>query len=202
VHNIRIERLWVDVTAGFGRKWKHFFLDLEHHDGLDVESDAHIWLVKHLFLREINADAEEWAGAWNNHKLGLQGNRSSSPNELYFFGMIQEGPRGIGPVDDHHLTESNLRQYGVDWEALEDQQVHSHHDEANGIIHHTVDDSDYLFQCAPERLPHVHVEEPWCPLSDFQVSFLDTQLNWDVRDIGSYQLRWITALDICTQLMT
>ncbi|KAJ6552901.1 hypothetical protein B0H19DRAFT_899411, partial [Mycena capillaripes] len=29
VHNIRIERLWCDVTRGFGRKWSNFFHSLE-----------------------------------------------------------------------------------------------------------------------------------------------------------------------------
>ena len=49
VHNIRIEWLWVNVTSGFGRKWKTFFQDLELHDGLNPDSDAHIWLLHHLF---------------------------------------------------------------------------------------------------------------------------------------------------------
>ncbi|RDX39869.1 hypothetical protein OH76DRAFT_1367079, partial [Lentinus brumalis] len=29
------ERLWFDVTIGFGGKWKTFFLELEHHDDLN-----------------------------------------------------------------------------------------------------------------------------------------------------------------------
>ncbi|KAJ7302577.1 hypothetical protein DFH08DRAFT_722877, partial [Mycena albidolilacea] len=35
VHNTRIERLWYDVTHGFGKKWKVFFLDLETNHGLN-----------------------------------------------------------------------------------------------------------------------------------------------------------------------
>ncbi|KAJ7433788.1 hypothetical protein FB451DRAFT_1064009, partial [Mycena latifolia] len=35
VHNTRIERLWYDVTHGFGKKWKVFFLDLEANHGLN-----------------------------------------------------------------------------------------------------------------------------------------------------------------------
>ncbi|KAG1856404.1 hypothetical protein DFJ58DRAFT_659478, partial [Suillus subalutaceus] len=34
VHNIRIERLWVDFTQGIGSKWKSFFQDLEATSGL------------------------------------------------------------------------------------------------------------------------------------------------------------------------
>ncbi|KAJ7752190.1 hypothetical protein DFH07DRAFT_745091, partial [Mycena maculata] len=35
VHNTRIERLWYDVTHGFGKKWKVFFLDLETNHRLN-----------------------------------------------------------------------------------------------------------------------------------------------------------------------
>ncbi|KAJ3924143.1 MAG: hypothetical protein NXY57DRAFT_866981, partial [Lentinula lateritia] len=34
VHNIRIERLWRDVTQGFGLKWYNFFFSLEVELGL------------------------------------------------------------------------------------------------------------------------------------------------------------------------
>ncbi len=60
VHNIHIERLWVDVTKGFGSKWKVFFWMLESNHGLDVDKDAHIWLLHFLFLHYINADADTW----------------------------------------------------------------------------------------------------------------------------------------------
>ncbi|THH19575.1 hypothetical protein EW146_g1603 [Bondarzewia mesenterica] len=57
VHNTRIEHLWYDVTQGFGQKWKNFFLELEHHYGLDLDRSAHIWLLHHLFLATVNEDA-------------------------------------------------------------------------------------------------------------------------------------------------
>ncbi|KAJ6613120.1 hypothetical protein B0H10DRAFT_1951784 [Mycena sp. CBHHK59/15] len=37
VHNTRIERLWYDVTHGFGHKWKKFFTDLEVYHGLNPD---------------------------------------------------------------------------------------------------------------------------------------------------------------------
>ncbi|THH10681.1 hypothetical protein EW146_g8295 [Bondarzewia mesenterica] len=55
VHNTRIERLWYDITQGFGQKWKNFFLELEHHYGLDPDRPAHIWLLYHLFLATIDS---------------------------------------------------------------------------------------------------------------------------------------------------
>ncbi len=42
---------------------------LEAHDGLDINSDAHIWLLHHLFLSAINTDATVWTETWNNHTL-------------------------------------------------------------------------------------------------------------------------------------
>jgi hypothetical protein len=61
VHNIRIERLWVDITSGFGKKWHDFFTVLESREGLNTNLDAHIWLIHHLFLQFINHDAP-WPG--------------------------------------------------------------------------------------------------------------------------------------------
>ncbi|KAJ7740477.1 hypothetical protein DFH07DRAFT_751592 [Mycena maculata] len=66
VHNIRIERLWCDVTRGFGRKWSNFFLALEFSAGLRPDLDAHIWLIHHLFLPAINQDAIDWVRTWND----------------------------------------------------------------------------------------------------------------------------------------
>ncbi|KAI0368680.1 hypothetical protein BV20DRAFT_947886 [Pilatotrama ljubarskyi] len=61
VHNTRIERLWYDVTRGFGAKWKAFFIELERHHRLDPTLPSHVWLLHHLFLPSINQDAVEWA---------------------------------------------------------------------------------------------------------------------------------------------
>ncbi|KAJ6573654.1 hypothetical protein B0H10DRAFT_1767267, partial [Mycena sp. CBHHK59/15] len=91
VHNTRIERLWYDVTHGFGHKWKIFFTDLEVHHGLNPRLPAHIWLLHDLFLHHINADAQEWAEAWNSHLLQICGERSRSPRDMFLFSMLQDG---------------------------------------------------------------------------------------------------------------
>ena len=56
VHNIRIERLWFDFTAGIGSKWKMFFQELEYQAELDVDLPSHIWLIHYLFLDSLNQD--------------------------------------------------------------------------------------------------------------------------------------------------
>ncbi|KAJ7796811.1 hypothetical protein B0H14DRAFT_2390310, partial [Mycena olivaceomarginata] len=76
VNNTRIERLWYDVTHGFGFKWKKFFFDLEVNHGLNPSIAAHIWLLHHLFLHCIDQDAQEWAEAWNSHNLQIRGERT------------------------------------------------------------------------------------------------------------------------------
>jgi hypothetical protein len=210
VHNIRIERLWVDVTAGFGRKWKVFFRDLEMWDGLNVENDSHIWLLHHLFLPAINADIQDWQGAWNNHRISTPGVRSQSPREMFFFGMLERGPRGLAAVEEEWHGEEDLAGYGVDWEALDDEHIHAHHDATNTgntDLDNDIDDDlvhNPFLNHAPEHLSNVEVPEIRCPLTDKQMQFLDhhpeIQRLPRSRCLGSYRLHWITALRICRSM--
>ncbi|KAG2045915.1 hypothetical protein BDR06DRAFT_1015191 [Suillus hirtellus] len=55
VHNVRIERLWCDLTSGFGLEG--LFQCLEAHKGLDPDLESHMWLLHHLFLDAIDEDA-------------------------------------------------------------------------------------------------------------------------------------------------
>ncbi|KAG9016296.1 hypothetical protein FRB90_003400 [Tulasnella sp. 427] len=112
VHNVRIERLWVDVTAQFGRKWADFFTLLEINHGLDVNNTRHLWLLHYLFLSDINADCAFFAEAWNRHKIKNKGQPARSPSDMFFFDMITNGLRGdLLPAED-------LTTYGIDWEAM------------------------------------------------------------------------------------
>ncbi|PIL36082.1 hypothetical protein GSI_01742 [Ganoderma sinense ZZ0214-1] len=116
VHNTRIERLWYDVTRGFGLKWKNFFLELERCCGLDADNPAHIWLVHYLFLDAINHDAHEWAETWNAHVLHIKGERAASPRELFMFGMVRHGPWGITHiVEPPHEDVADVAAFGIDW---------------------------------------------------------------------------------------
>ncbi|KAH9910863.1 hypothetical protein B0H21DRAFT_782484 [Amylocystis lapponica] len=56
VHNVRIERLWVDVTNQVGEKWSTFFTTLKVRHGLDANNVNHIWLLHYVFLGVINAE--------------------------------------------------------------------------------------------------------------------------------------------------
>ena len=137
VHNIRIERLWVDFTACVGAKWKSFFQDLQAYDNLNPYIPLHIWLLHHLFLDSINQDIADWIGAWNNHVMTITGQYSRSPCDMFFFGLIEDGPRGLGMAadgdnsEDEDIADNDIAGYGIDWEDLEDARIRAHHDAAN-----------------------------------------------------------------------
>jgi hypothetical protein len=201
VHNIRIERLWRDLTCAFGAKWKLFFQSLELHEGLDRDSDAHIWLLHHLFLGAINEDALEWAEAWNNHKIGIRGERQRSPRDMFFFGMIQNGPRGIHPADDDEIED--MQSYGIDWEDFDDDDILEHHRQANQTDN--PDDNPFMPH-RPERLTRIDVTEPGCPFTEDQIIYLNSELNAlpyiHSRTMDSYRLIWISGLRISEHIFS
>ncbi|KAF9060018.1 hypothetical protein BDP27DRAFT_1164585, partial [Rhodocollybia butyracea] len=130
VHNVRIERLWRDVTQGFGTKWYNFFYDLEAEWGLQPDLDAHIWLLHYIFLPAINDDVLDWAEAWNHHTMTFDGEeRQRSPRDMYFFGILQEDASGLL----EHLEEEieDLVHYGVDWHDMANPELLNHHNQYN-----------------------------------------------------------------------
>ncbi|KAJ7107451.1 hypothetical protein C8R44DRAFT_637572 [Mycena epipterygia] len=209
VHNIRIERLWCDVTRGFGRKWSNFFLSLEFSCGLRPDLDAHIWLIHHLFLPGINQDASDWARSWNEHKIRFDNERTRSPRDLFFFGMIENGLRGfdvepVVSVDEDDDVE-DLDAYGIDWVDLNDADIMAHHTEFNADQELNMGDVLNPFSNeGPHQLSHVEVLEPLCPFSVDEVSLLNAHLanspHSESRNMNSRRAVWIDALDFCRQL--
>lgn len=114
VHNVRIERLWVDYYAGFCQTWYLFFHDLELYHGLNNENPNHIWLLHHLFLNTMNSGAQDWVKTWNMHALRSEKNRS--PKDLFYFGLLEHGARGIGtfPIGNDNGGYA-YQTFGVDW---------------------------------------------------------------------------------------
>lgn len=65
---MRIERLWVDVTAQLGATWADRFRGLELRSlGLDINNVNHLWLLHYIFLPVINSDLTFFVESWNNH---------------------------------------------------------------------------------------------------------------------------------------
>lgn len=214
MHNIRIERLWCDVTRGFGRKWYNFFFELEFACGLEPDLDAHIWLLHHLFLPAINQDAQDWARTWNEHKIRFNDERTRSPRDMFFFGMVQNGPRGIlafmddeddGPVlDDEDEDIEDLTMYGVDWDDINDDAIIAHHNEFNETEDPEEGEDEVFFNHGPRELSHVEIEEPLCPFTEEEVAYIDEQLTQypasQSRSMTSRRTVWIYALGISREI--
>ncbi|KAJ3887249.1 hypothetical protein GG344DRAFT_56024 [Lentinula edodes] len=114
--NNRIERLWVEVGAQFARKWRAFFQRLESLHGLDIQNNAHLWLLHHLFLDEINEDCKQFCSDWNSHPISGMGH-DQSPEDMRLLGRIEHGEyhddcEGLDPaiIDKY---------YGIDNEGSE-----------------------------------------------------------------------------------
>lgn len=119
VHNVRIERLWVDVTVQVGSYWHEQFTLLELHHGLNANSDAHIWLLHFLFLGAINAQLAAFAEAWNHHVIQIRNGPNRSPVDMFGFDMYTNGLRGT----ELPMSAEELELHGVDWEGLQEDQV-------------------------------------------------------------------------------
>lgn len=211
VHNIRIERLWLDFTAGIGSKWKLFFQELEYQAGLDVDLPSHIWLLHYLFLDPLNQDIMDWANSWNNHKMSIPAQRSKTPTDLCWFSMLQVGARGFSPLNanefepiEDNVEEENIDKYGVDWEVYLDTQIQEHYTATNPtdpfpqnpFVAHT-----------PETLSTVEVEESRCPFSEGDVAVFQENLTLlpeavrNSRNMADRKELWNWALSICREIL-
>lgn len=195
VHNIRVERMWVDVTAGFGSKWKIFFQRLQGEFGLDTANNSHIWLLKFLFLPSLNRDAEEWANSWNAHTMDLPDQPASSPEELYFFGLAERGERGI---QERNELLAHPEDYGIDWAELERPAVMSHFLSRN--YPRSAGRNPFQPQ-PPSSFHHLHLEEARCPMQSANVRGMCEQLerHCDLRSRSMDERCrwWIVALEYC-----
>ncbi|KAF8217573.1 hypothetical protein K438DRAFT_1557833 [Mycena galopus ATCC 62051] len=124
VHNVRIERLWVDVTAQVGATWGDHFTRLEVRYGLDINNVAHIWLLHLLFLGTINTQLAFFADSWNQHRIQIRNGANRSPTDMFVFDMYVNGVRGDQlPQEEEDLGEDELEVYGIDWQGLRDDNI-------------------------------------------------------------------------------
>ncbi|KAJ3712880.1 hypothetical protein C8R42DRAFT_594176 [Lentinula raphanica] len=225
VHNVRIERLWRDVTQAFGIKWYNLFHDLELNGGLCPDDDCHIWLLHHLFLQHINDDALIWAKSWNSHTMQLHGaGRDRSPQDMFFFGVLEHGLRGppgmsapvwqSGPPPDEEEVE-NIDAYGVDWEDLSNPEILGHHQQNNE------DDAEFLGPAngedgeplgpvntrQPPQLSLVEVPDFACPFENQEDldSFVESLMaapEYGCRDVQSYKGLWARALELLHSIIS
>jgi hypothetical protein len=203
IHNTRIERLWYDVTSGFGAKWKDLFLALEHNDGLNPSLPFHVWLIHFLFRAAIQEDALQWANVWNCHNMQIRGERSRSPEDMFMAGILQCGPRGLDlrppPVLDEDVGD--IHQYGIDWSSHGNRLLMQHMHEHNPG-ERTQENSFQL----PEHMAQVECEPPNCPFSVYEMETFRAEIAIRVaghihrRDMPSRRIVWREAFTIASEI--
>ncbi|KAF8179965.1 hypothetical protein K438DRAFT_1603384 [Mycena galopus ATCC 62051] len=179
VHNVRIERLWGDVTAQIGATWADLFTLLELRYGLDINNVCHIWLLHYLFLHQINEQLRFFMEVWNQHTISMR--RGTGPNrspaDMFGFDMIAHGVRGSHlPVADlEPMSEEDLEVFGVDWEALHDDHVLESREENNDVNEGS---TSWLGRRGPpEHLNEITVDPPTGPFSEAEMQILKATLQ-------------------------
>ncbi|KAG8956037.1 hypothetical protein FRC03_011022 [Tulasnella sp. 419] len=89
-HNQRIERLW-------------------------VENPAHLWLLHHLFLDDLNADATAFQNDWNHHGIRGKETQNKSPVDMRLIGQTKKGIYADDQFDhvDNMSFEMISKYYGA-----------------------------------------------------------------------------------------
>ena len=123
MHNIRIERLWVDITAQLGSSWAEVFTALEIHHGLDINNSHHIWLLHFLFLPTINQQLSFFAESWNQHRIQIRNGPNRSPADMFGFDMFVHGIRGSQLLPANNMTLEELEVFGIDWPAFREESL-------------------------------------------------------------------------------
>lgn len=118
---MRIERLWVDVTAQIGATWSEHFTMLELRHGLNINNVHHIWLLHYLFLSIINQQLAFFADSWNQHRIQIRNGPNRSPADMFGFDMFVHGIRGDRLPLPNDLPPEEIEVFGVDWEGLRDE---------------------------------------------------------------------------------
>ncbi|KAJ3817781.1 hypothetical protein F5880DRAFT_1492398 [Lentinula raphanica] len=175
VHNVRIERLWVDVSNYISQHWNNLFTRLETDHQLDVSNRNHIWLLQHLFLHIINQSLSFWAEAWNCHRIAQRhGNGPTrSPEDMWGFDMLAHGVRG-DPIDQFAMSDEELEVFGVDWEGLRDDDLLQ--SLRQNYVHEQGSNTWLGQHGPPERLNEVEVLPPSGSMTPDEIRLMDESL--------------------------
>lgn len=154
----------------------------------------------------INQDAQTWKEAWNAHKMRLpDGQPRASPNELFLFGMVQFGPRGIDIfAEEEVVSAAEMAQFGTDLEIHEDHRALTHFLENNPDAWDTGNPFDPP-TTIPDHTNEIIVDPTSSPLAQEQITALDHFLTLYIQDatcgsMMSRKLLWQVALSKCQEL--
>ncbi|KAJ7200862.1 hypothetical protein GGX14DRAFT_371909 [Mycena pura] len=201
VHNIRIERLWVDVTVQVTAQWIYLFEQLELHHGLNIANAAHIWLLHFLFLGTLNSELAFFAEGWNEHTIQIRNGPNRTPVDMFVFDMYAYGVRGDRlPPEEENLTQEDLESYGIDWQALREDNILQSQN-LNNSCHES--DSSWVGQVGPPaQLSHVLVDPPVGTLTEVETTELANMVSHLVgsSDEAVVYSLWTQALIYCRYL--
>ncbi|KAJ4465847.1 hypothetical protein C8R41DRAFT_781229 [Lentinula lateritia] len=194
VHNVRIERLWVDVSHYCSQTWHDMFTLLEIHHGLQVSNLNHIWLLQHIFLPMINDQLSFWAESWNSHRVSQRHGPARSPEDMFVFDSLVNGIRGDN-LEQFTMTDEELEVFGVDWDGLQDETLlrtlrtnYAHEGSGSWLGR----------RGPPPDLNEVAVSPPSTLLTEEDVASLNQQLSHYIRLPREQEViqLWINALSI------
>ncbi|KAJ3762574.1 hypothetical protein EV360DRAFT_92379 [Lentinula raphanica] len=160
LHNVRIERLWVDVSNYISQHWHDLFTQLEEQHQLNINNPNHIWLLHHLFMDTINNSLAFWVEGWNCHRISQRrgDGPARSPEDMWGFDMIVHGIRGDS-LDQYSMTDAELEVFGVDWEGLGDETLLQ---SLRRNYAHEQGSNTWLGQLGPpQQLNEVRLREDW-----------------------------------------
>lgn len=149
-------KLWSQV--------EDLFEILEVHDSLNTNSNAHIWLLQHLFLDKINANAESWYLTWNQHTLARCGQAHQLLQQLYTHDMITNSIWGIYPENKDEIEDGDYNGYRIDWEDIDQPAIFQHH-QAYNLANDEVDDQNSFVVNHFDWLSHIEVPDLQCPFN-------------------------------------
>lgn len=184
MHNTRIERLWGEVTAYVGARWKDCFQMLEDDYGLDRENRNHIWLLHRLFLNTITTELLDFASTWNQHNIRIPGERHRLPKKMFVMGQWENGFRGdnlpadrqpqlqLPPQLEDEIADGDLADFGVDWDELDGEEAAQAEED---MLLHTWVGNDR----PPPNLNVVNVEDPRAALMpEMMAQILELTRQW------------------------
>lgn len=142
--------------------------------------------------------------------MTVEGQRQATPREMMFYGILEQGPRGIGPglfqpAEDPQFDQAGQTGYGVDWEGMQDVALMTHLLEQNQDEWES--ENPFSTSTMPQSLSEIVVNEPGCILTLEEVRELalrlraSDEITLSSNSMAVRRLIWVRALIICQEIV-
>jgi hypothetical protein len=151
----------------------------------------------------LNRDLSCWAEHWNAHVIQIKNERNQSPQEMFFFGMLEKRVPGVLEVIQsgarEGLPEEENLEVALDViDALEEMDDEVITNELQAWTGNPFEDH------VPTNFSVVHCNSPNCPLQPDQVgdlnSVLRAEFDFRTTSMAVRQMMWRRALNFCSAL--